>query len=79
MNINFSNSMIPFYGWGSTVSRLRSYYKETVYFLPLGPKEVLRLIWLTSGSEGWKVDSTLKPPSGFEPLIQHPNPQAIVP
>ena len=64
--------MTPFYGWGSTVSRVHSHYKETVYFLPLGAKEVLGLIWLTS--EGWKVDSTLKPSSGFEPGIQHPNP-----
>ena len=72
MNMNFSNFMVPFYGWGSTVSRLHSHYKETVYFLPLGPKEVLELIWFTW--EGWKVDSTLKTPSGFEPGIPHLNP-----
>ena len=29
------NFMAPFYGWGSTASRLQSHYKETVYFLPL--------------------------------------------
>ena len=28
----------PFYGWGLTVSRLHSHYRETVYFLPLVPK-----------------------------------------
>ena len=43
---NLKNSMDPFYGWGSFVSRLygwgsfvsrlQSYYKETVYFLPFG-------------------------------------------
>ena len=72
MYINFSNFMVPFYGWGSIVSRLHTHYKETLYFLPLGPKEVLGLIWLTL--EGWKVDSTLKPLSDFEPGIRHPSP-----
>ena len=37
-NYNFrvslkKNFMAPFYGWGSTVSKLQSQYKETVYFL----------------------------------------------
>ena len=36
--------MAPFYGWGSTVSRLQSHYEETVYFLPLSPQEFLVLI-----------------------------------
>ena len=36
--------IVPFYGWGSTVSRLQSHYEETVYFLPLGPQEFLVLI-----------------------------------
>ena len=26
--------MSPFYVWGSTVSKLQSHYKETIYFLP---------------------------------------------
>ena len=30
--------MAPFYGWGSTVSRLHSHNKETVYFSPLSPQ-----------------------------------------
>ena len=35
-NLNFKkNVMAPFYGWGSTVSRLQSHYEETVYFLPI--------------------------------------------
>ena len=40
--------MTPFYGWGSTVSRLQSCYEETVYFLPLGPQEFLEIILFTS-------------------------------
>ena len=36
--------MAPFYGWGSTVSRLHSLYKETVYFLLLCPQELQVLI-----------------------------------
>ena len=40
--------MVPFNGWGSAASRLRSHYKETVYFLPLSSQEVLVLIGSTS-------------------------------
>ena len=35
--------MTPFYGWGSTVSRLQSHYKETDYFLPFSFQELLVL------------------------------------
>ena len=42
-----------------------NHLEATVYFSPLSPQEVLVLIWLTS--EGWKAESTLKPPSGLEP------------
>ena len=59
--------MAPFYGWGSTVSRLQSHYKETVYFLPLGPQEYLVLI--SSISAWWKVESNLETLSDFEPGI----------
>ena len=31
--------MVPFHGWGSTVSRLQNHYEETVYFLPPSPQE----------------------------------------
>ena len=41
------NFMAPFYGWGSTASRLQSHYKKTVYFLPLRLKKFLILIWLS--------------------------------
>ena len=27
--------MVPFYGWGSAVSRIQSHYQEAVYFVPL--------------------------------------------
>ena len=38
------NFMAPFYGWGSTASRLQSHYKEAVYFLPLSFQIFLVLI-----------------------------------
>ena len=47
---------------GSTGSRLQRHNEETVYFLPLSP-----LIWSTS--EGWKAESTLKPPSSFDQFV----------
>ena len=62
---NIKNFMIPFYRWGSPVSRLQSHYKETVYFLPLSPREFLILIWSTS--EGWNAEFNLIPPSSSEP------------
>ena len=56
--------MTPFYGLGSTVSNLQNHNKKTVYFLPINTQEVLVLIWSTPG--GWKADSSLEQPSGFE-------------
>ena len=56
--------MVPLYGWVSTVSMLQSHYKETVYFLPPRPQEVL--VFIRSTSEGWKAELTLEPPSGFD-------------
>ena len=64
-NLFKKNFMPPFYGWGSTVSRLyRGHYEETIYFLPRSSQKLLVLIW--SSSEGWKAESTVEPPSGFE-------------
>ena len=40
------------------------YFEEAVYFLPLSFQKFLVLILPTS--EGWKAESTLEPPSGFE-------------
>ena len=58
------NFTIPFYGWSSTASSLQSHYEEAVYFLQLSSQKFLVLILSTS--EGWKAESTLEPPSGFE-------------
>ena len=57
-----------------------SHFQEAVYFLPLSSEKFLVLILLTS--EGWKAESTLEPPSGFEHgtpglRIQHLNHLAI--
>ena len=41
-----------------------SHFEEAVYFLPLSSQKFLVLILPTS--EGWKAESTLEPPSGFE-------------
>ena len=61
---NVSNFMVPFYGWGSTASRLQSLYKEIVYFLSLSPQELLVHIQLIS--EGWKAGLIFEPPWGFD-------------
>ena len=58
--------MTPFYGWGSTVSRLQSHYEETVYFLPFSSQEILVLNWLTSEKDEklswpWSLPVVLKP------------------
>ena len=41
-----------------------SHFEEAVYFLPFSFQKVLVLILSTS--EGWKDESNLEPPSGFE-------------
>ena len=41
-----------------------SHFEEAVYFLLLSSQKFLVLILSTS--EGWKAESTLEPPSGFE-------------
>ena len=43
-NANLKKSLAPFYGWGSTVSRLQSHFKETVYLLLLSSQDFLILI-----------------------------------
>ena len=45
--------MAPFYGWSSTASRLE-------------PLRGGSLLFTTKFLEGWKAESTLEPPSGFE-------------
>ena len=41
-----------------------SHFEEAVYFLPLSSQKFLVLTLLTL--EGWKAQSILEPPSGFE-------------
>ena len=41
-----------------------SHFKDTVYFLP--PSSQKFLVLILSSSEGWKAESVLEPPSGFE-------------
>ena len=40
------------------------HFEEAVYFLPFSSQKFMVLILSTS--EGWKTQSTLEPPSGFE-------------
>ena len=40
------------------------HFEEAVYFLPFSSQKVLVLILSTS--DGWKAESTLEPPCGFE-------------
>ena len=40
------------------------HFEEAVYFLPFSSQKFLELI--LSNSEGWKAESILEPPSGFE-------------
>ena len=56
--------MVPFYGWGSTVSRLQSHYEETVCVLTLGLQDFLVLMKLAL--EVRKTGLTLELPSGFK-------------
>ena len=59
--------MGPFDGWVSTASKLQSYLEGAVHFLPYSSQKFLLVIlW---NLEGWKAESTLKPPSGFEQEI----------
>ena len=59
--------MAPFYGWGSTASRLVPLRGGSVLFTI---KFQIFLVLILSTSEGWKAESTLEPPSGFK----HENP-----
>ena len=58
--------MIPFYGWGSTPSRLEPFRGDSL-LLPLSSQEFL--VPILSNSEGWKAESTSESPSGFEHRI----------
>ena len=58
------NFMAPFYGWGSTASRLEPLQGGSLLFLPLSSQKFL--VPILSTLEGWNAESTLEPPSGFE-------------
>ena len=49
---------------GVQLSQGYSHFEEAVYFLPFSSQKFLLIILSTS--EGWKAESTLEPPSGFE-------------
>ena len=55
--------MAPFYGWGSTASRLVPLQGGSLLFTTKFP-DIPGLILSTS--EGWKAESTLELPCGFE-------------
>ena len=55
--------MTPFYGWGSTAPRLEPPRGGSLLFTTEFPDI---LVLTLSTSEGWKAESTLEPPSGFE-------------
>ena len=64
----YINFMAPFYGLGSTPSRLQSHHEEIVYFLPLS-FQIFQVL-IRSILDGWKIKITLKSPSGFELVYQ---------
>ena len=55
--------MAAFYGWRSTASRLEPLWRGSFHFINKFPEFLLLIL---STSEGWRVESTLEPPSGFE-------------
>ena len=58
------NFMAPFfYGWCSTASRLEPLRGGSLLFTSKSQKF---LVLILPTSEGWKAESTLEPPSGFE-------------
>ena len=54
----------PFFMDGVQLPQRYSHFEEAIYFLPFSSQKFLVLILSTS--EGWKAESTLEPPSGFE-------------
>ena len=58
------NFMAPFFMGGVQLPQGYSHFKQAVYFLPFSSQKFLVLNLSTS--EGWKAESTLEPPRGFE-------------
>ena len=61
---NIKKKLWPLFMDGVQLSQGYSHFEEAVYFLPFSSQKFLVLILSTS--EGWKAESTLEPPSGFE-------------
>ena len=57
-------SLWPLFMDGVQLLQGYSHFEEAVYFLPFSSQKFLVLILSTS--EGWKAESTLEPPKGFE-------------
>ena len=55
--------MAPFYGWGSTASRLESLQEGSLLFTTLFPEIPGRHF---INLNRWKAESTVEPPGGFE-------------
>ena len=71
--------MVPFYGWGSTASKLEPLWRGSL-LISLSFQKFVVLILLSS--EEWKAESTSEPPNGFEHqtlelVMQDLNPNAI--
>ena len=56
--------MAPFFMDGVQLPQGYSHFEEAVYLLPFSSQKFVVLILATS--EGWKIESTLEPRSGFE-------------
>ena len=59
-----NKTLWPLFMDGVQLPQGYSHFEEAVYFLPLSSQKFLVLILSTS--EGWKAESTLEPPCGFE-------------
>ena len=61
---SFKKTLWPLFMDGVQLPQGYSHFEEAVYFLLLSSQTFLVLILPTS--EGWKTESTLEPPTGFE-------------
>ena len=61
---NFKKTLWPLFMDGVQLPQGYSHFEEAVYFLLFSSQKFLVLILSTS--EGWKAESTLEPPGGFE-------------
>ena len=64
MHLNFLKLYGPFLWMGFNCLKATATSRREFYFLSLSSQKFLVLILSTLG--GWKAESTLEPPSGFE-------------